>query len=65
MACILTFRAPESCSLRRTDPQAVPAGRASAEVVIFPGVRYDYQASSPGKSKPQRRPKRDLLEIER
>jgi hypothetical protein len=35
----------------------------SAEIVIFPGVRYEYHAEQPAKGKRRRTEKRDVLEL--
>lgn len=65
MATILEFRAS-----RPQDPPApvIARSKASAEIVIFPGIRYEYcgepqsEAAPVSKPKAQRRGKRDVIE---
>ena len=70
MAKILTFRSTE---LRReeTNSSACDGNGASAEVIVFPGVRYEHW-DEPGHSEPRSAPatrkrardqQRDVLEL--
>lgn len=64
MADILTFPLPAFPPERRSAATMAPASKAPGEVVIFPGIRYEYQSSETARPKTARRPKRDLMEIE-
>jgi hypothetical protein len=64
MAKILNFRPVE---LRREAGEA-PAARASAQVIVFPGVRYERWDSDEPAARPQSTPRkrgqrRDVLEL--
>lgn len=60
MAIIVDFQAHARRTADRTQSVA-----ASAEIVLFPGVRYEYWEEKPATAKRLRRQaKRDLLEIE-
>jgi hypothetical protein len=62
MATILEFRAQQS----RFQAAAVPKAQSgSAEVVIFPGVRYERWSEEAAAKPRARRPRqRDLLELD-
>jgi len=64
MASILEFRRPEL----RSATARLGAGRESADVVFFPGVRYerwgDASAPEPESPKPRRGRRRDHLDLE-
>jgi hypothetical protein len=65
MAKILTFRTSE----RRDDDST--AARTSAQVIVFPGVRYEHweqsgeapSAAAPATAKPSHDRRRDVLEL--
>jgi hypothetical protein len=61
MAQILSFRTPE---FRSSDSAGASAG-VSAQVIIFPGVRYEHweQAHAVSASADERRTSRDVLEL--
>jgi hypothetical protein len=62
MAQILSFRTPEY----RSSETSGPRGGVPAEVIIFPGVRYerwDAAHAVPIKSGEERRSSRDVLEL--
>jgi hypothetical protein len=64
MATILEFRGSERAPASRG---ADPRGRKSAEVVIFPGVRFerwDRPTADPACGKSASKLRRDLLEID-
>jgi hypothetical protein len=59
MATIVEFRSAP----RRTEPSALNAG-ASADIVLFPGIRYE-RHPEPNEPKPGKgKPRRDTLQIE-
>lgn len=64
MATIIEFRGSERAPAARG---AGVQGRKSAEVVIFPGVRFERwerTAADPAAANPATKPRRDLLEID-
>ena len=62
MATILEFRNQE----RSTSPSAFSANgaSASAEIVFFPGVRYERQAEKDDEKSKRGKRRRDTLELE-
>jgi hypothetical protein len=64
MAKILNFR---SADLRRPESMSVACGSASAEVIVFPGVRYerwDQQSETQAReASTTKRRRRDVLEL--
>lgn len=61
MACVLEFRP----SPFRVRPPAVVSSSGSAEVVLFPGVRYERLPEEAAASKPRRRiHRRDRLDLD-
>jgi hypothetical protein len=62
MAKILTFQAAEM----RRDESDAQARRVSAEVIVFPGVRYEHwdeAGATEASAKRQSGPRRDVLEL--
>jgi hypothetical protein len=60
MATIVEFRASQS----RYQTASRPAYGASAEIVIFPGVRYERWAEPAEAPSPRKKRPRDTIEID-
>lgn len=62
MACILEFR---KSPFRFRPLAAEPETPGSADIVLFPGVRYEREREEPAPAKPRRRARRrDRLDLE-
>jgi hypothetical protein len=59
MATIVEFRSTP----RRTEPLPVNAG-VSADIVFFPGVRYERPAETKAEEPKKSKPRRDTLELD-
>lgn len=70
MATIIEFRATRSHDTGPAIGRLEPVRSGTAEIVIFPGIRYEYRDEATSgdvpaaKPKVQRRGKRDVIEID-